>query len=135
MFVPIGSALAAGKAFDFRADILLLIGGALVLFCFFLAPMVLRMQLGRTVKSVLLSVAGVLILYGLILTILPKVWTPFAAKFGVPQIGWKGVFSIAIVFDFCGAALAWFVLRRMKPPVRMEEAAVAAQAGPSPARA
>ena len=28
MFVPIGSALAAGKAFDFRADILLLLGGA-----------------------------------------------------------------------------------------------------------
>src|SRR5438105_15779017 len=37
MFVPVGSALAAGKAFDFRADMLLLLGGVVVLFSVFLA--------------------------------------------------------------------------------------------------
>src|SRR5207244_3994648 len=47
VFVPIGSALAAGKAFDFRADILLVIGGALVLFALFLAPTALKLDLGR----------------------------------------------------------------------------------------
>src|SRR5207302_2279918 len=36
VFVQIGSALAAGKAFDFRADVLLLIGGALPFFSHFL---------------------------------------------------------------------------------------------------
>lgn len=128
VFVPIGSALAAGKAFDFRADIMLLIGGALVLFCFFIAPVVLRMQLTKGVKSVLLTVAVIIICYGLILTVLPNVRTPFAARFAVPNIGWKGVFTVAIVFDFCAAFLAFFILRRMKAPALPQAAAVKAPA-------
>jgi OFA family oxalate/formate antiporter-like MFS transporter len=136
MFVPIGSALAVGKAFDFRADILLLLGGALVLFTVFLAPTVLHMQLGRTAKASLLGVAGALVAYGIILTVLPKVWTPFAAKFTLPRVGWMGVFTVAIVCDAIAAVLAFFVLRRMKAPAARDEvAAVAPQAGTSPARA
>src|SRR5713226_4546825 len=67
VFVPIGSALAAGKAFDFRADILLLLGGALVLFALFLAPSVFRLELGRSAKTALLVVSGAAITYGLFL--------------------------------------------------------------------
>jgi MFS transporter, OFA family, oxalate/formate antiporter len=128
VFVPIGSALAAGKAFDFRADIMLLIGAVLVLFCFFVAPVVLRIQLAKAARSVLLIVAGIMILYGLTLTVLPNFWSPFAAKFAVPNIGWKGVFTIAIVFDWCGALLAFFVLRKMKAPALPQAAAVEAPA-------
>jgi OFA family oxalate/formate antiporter-like MFS transporter len=120
MFVPIGSALAAGKAFDFRADILLLLGGVLVMFAVFLAPTVLRIHLGRNAKAALLAVAGVLITYGIILTVVPTVWTPFAAKWALPNTGWKGVFRVAIVFDAIAAVLAFFVLRRMKAPVRRD---------------
>jgi MFS transporter, OFA family, oxalate/formate antiporter len=120
MFVPIGSALAAGKAFDFRADILLLLGGILIMFAVFLAPTVLRLQLGRNAKITLLAVAGVLVAYGIILTVVPSVWTPFAAKFTMPNLGWKGVFRFAIVFDAIAAVLAFFVLRRMKAPVRSD---------------
>jgi OFA family oxalate/formate antiporter-like MFS transporter len=118
MFVPVGSALAAGKAFDFRADILLLLGAVLVLYTVFLAPTVLHLQLGRNAKSVILAVAGVLIAYGIILTVVPTVWTPFHAKFTMPNTGWRGVFRVAIVFDLCAALLAFFVLRRMKAPVK-----------------
>src|ERR1700756_170810 len=125
MFVPIGSALAAGKAFDLRADILLLLGGVLVCFALFLAPTVLRMRLGRNAKAIVLAVAGVLIVYGIILTVVPAVWTPFHAKFGLPNTGWKGVFRVAIVFDACAAVLAFFVLRKMKAPVKSEASVVA----------
>jgi len=134
MFVPIGSALAAGKAFDFRADILLLLGGVLVMFAVFLAPTVLGMHLGRNAKATLLSVAGVLIAYGIILTVVPTVWTPFPAKFTMPNMGWKGVFRFAIVFDVCAAVLAFFVLRRMKAPVKSEAPGVAPQLTPAKAR-
>src|SRR6266852_1295735 len=116
VFVPIGSALAAGRAFDFRADILLVLVGALVLFALFLAPTALRMELGRTAKTVLLVVSGAAITYGLVLTVLPKVWTPFAAKFTLPKTGWAGVYTVAIAFDVIAAVLAFFVLRRMKVP-------------------
>ena len=81
VFVPIGSALAAGKAFDFRADFLLVLGGLLVLFALFVAPTALRLELGRNTKAILLALAGVLITYGIILTVVPTVWTPFHAKF------------------------------------------------------
>jgi OFA family oxalate/formate antiporter-like MFS transporter len=120
MFVPIGSALAAGKAFDFRADILLLLGGVFIIFAVFLAPTVLRIHLGRNAKAALLSVAGVLIVYGIILTVVPTVWTPFAAKWTLPNTGWKGVFRVAIFFDAIAAILAFFVLRRMKAPVKQD---------------
>jgi len=121
VFVPIGSALAAGRAFDFRADILLVLGGALVLFALFLAPTVFRLQLGRTAKGIVLAVAGALVIYGIMLTVFPKVWTPFAAKFTLPKAGWAGVFAVAIAFDVIAAALAFFVLRRMKVPVQKME--------------
>jgi len=120
VFVPIGSALALGKAFDFRADILLLLGGLMVLFTLFLAPTALGLELGRTAKSILLTVAGVLIAYGIALTVVPKVWTPFASKFTMPKIGWVGVFGVAIAFDLIAAVLAFFVLRRMKVPTARE---------------
>jgi OFA family oxalate/formate antiporter-like MFS transporter len=137
MFVPIGSALAAGKAFDFRADTLLLLGGAMVMFSVFLAPTVMHIQLGRVAKSTLLAVAGILVAYGIILTVVPTVWTPFAGKFMLPKIGWAGVFRVAIVCDALAAILAFFVLRRMKAPAAREVAAVATtEAGaPSAARA
>jgi len=125
MFVPIGSALAAGKAFDFRADTLLLLGGVMVLFSVFLAPTVMHIQLGRAAKSTLLGVAGALVAYGIILTVVPNVWTPFAAKYTMPKIGWFGVFTVAIVCDAVAAILAFFVLRRMKAPAVREVAAVA----------
>ena len=127
VFVPIGSALALGKAFDFRADILLLLGGALVLFALFLAPTALRMELGRMTKGIVLVVAGALITYGIALTVVPKIWTPFAGKFTMPKIGWVGVFSIAIAFDLTAAVLAFFALRRMKVPVSREAVGLAPQ--------
>jgi hypothetical protein len=129
MFVPIGSALAAGKAFDFRADSLLLLGGAMVLFSVFLAPTVLHLQLSRVAKTTLLSIAGLLVAYGILLTVVPNIWTPFAAKFTLPKIGWAGVFMVAIVCDSLAAVLAFFVLRNMKAPASHEVASVAAQAG------
>ena len=64
--------------------------------------------------------AGVLILYGIALTVVPKVWTPFAGKFTMPKIGWVGVFGVAIAFDLIAATLAFFVLRRMKVPTTRE---------------
>src|SRR5215469_1045819 len=126
MFVPIGSALAAGKAFDFRADILLLLGGVMVLFSMFLAPTVMRLHLSRMTKVVVLIVAGVLVAYGIALTVVPTIATPFAAKFNMPKFGWAGVFKIAIVFDSIAAVLAFFVLRKLKAPGTQEVAAVAA---------
>lgn len=124
VFVPIGSALAAGKAFDFRADILLVLGGLLVLFALFVGPTLLRLDLGRNAKAILLAVAGVLVTYGIVLTVVPTAWTPFAAKFTMPKVGWTGVFRVAIVFDVTAAVLAFFVLRRMKAPVPQEQATV-----------
>jgi oxalate/formate antiporter len=121
MFVPVGAALAAttakGRVFDFRADILLLLGGAFVFFTLFLAPTVFRIRLSPVVKSLLLAIAGVLVTWGIIVTVLPeKVWTPFHARFTMPSVGWKGVFSVAIVCDLIAAVLAFFVLRRLKAP-------------------
>jgi len=120
MFVPIGSALAAGKIFDFRADALLLLGGVIVLFSVFLAPTVMRLQLSRMAKTALLIAAGVIVAYGIALTVVPTIWTPFAAKFNMPKIGWAGVFRVAIVFDSIAAVLAFFVLRRLKAPGQRE---------------
>ncbi|MFI5091685.1 MAG: oxalate/formate MFS antiporter, partial [Terriglobales bacterium] len=134
MFVPIGSALAAGKAFDFRADILLVLGALLVMFAVFLAPTVFRLELSRNAKAILLAVAGVLITYGIVLTVVPMVWTPFHAKFMMPKVGWMGVFRVAIVFDACAALLAFFVLRRMKAPVLSDVGGVAPQLTPAKAR-
>jgi OFA family oxalate/formate antiporter-like MFS transporter len=127
MFVPIGSALAAGKAFDFRADILLVLGGLAVIFALFIAPTVLQIQLGRAAKGALIALSGVLVTYGIVLTVVPRVWTPFAAKFTLPKVGWAGVFAVAIAFDIIAATLAFFVLRRMKVPAGREATPLAPQ--------
>src|SRR3989440_4218220 len=129
VFVPIGSALAAGKAFDFRADVILLVGGALAFFAHYLAPSVLRMPLRRKTHDILFGIGLAIVAYGIVLTVVPKVWTPFSARFALPKIGWPGVFSVAIVFDLAAAFLAFFVLRRMKVPSTTE---VHAEAAPAP---
>jgi MFS transporter, OFA family, oxalate/formate antiporter len=134
MFVPIGSALAAGKAFDFRADILLLLGAGFVIFALFLGPTVLRIDLGAMARRILLIVAGVLITYGIVLTVIPNAWSPFGAKFTMPNVGWMGVFAVAIVFDVIAALLAFFVLRTMKVPALTDTATVV-QAQPIAAKA
>jgi MFS transporter, OFA family, oxalate/formate antiporter len=133
MFVPIGSALAAGKAFDFRADILLLLGGVLVVFALFLAPTVFQMNLGGGAKKAILGVAGALVLYGISLTVIPSVPTPFSAKWELPKVGWVGVFAVAIAFDLIAATLAFFVLRNMSVPRMNQAAAPAAQPAPAAA--
>ncbi len=116
VLVPIGSALAAGKAFDFRADVLLLIGGALAVFAHFVGPTLLKLQISRRLHDTLFYVGLTLVAYGIFLTVWPAAWTPFGAKFTLPKVGWAGVFTIAIVFDLTAAFLAFFVLRKMKVP-------------------
>src|SRR5947209_7362496 len=98
VLVPIGSALAAGKAFDFRADILLAIGGALAVFAHFIAPTVMRAPLKKKTHDALFTVGLAIVAYGIVLTVVPGLWTPFAARFTMPKLGWAGVFAIAIVF-------------------------------------
>jgi len=121
VFIPIGSALAAGRAFDFRADILLLIGGIMMIFALFLAPTLLKIHLGRTLKTTLIAVAAALVTYGIVVTVLPtRIKTGFQATFNCPNIGWAGVFGVSIAFDLVAAALAFFVLKRMKAPVLSE---------------
>jgi predicted MFS family arabinose efflux permease len=41
----------------------------------------------------------------------------------LPNTGWRGVFRVAIIFDILAALLAFFVLRRMKAPVKSREEA------------
>src|SRR5205085_433497 len=125
VLVPIGSALAAGKAFDFRADILLAIGGALAVFAHFIAPTVLRLNLTRKMHDSLFYIGLFIVAYGIFLTVVPAAWTPFGAKFTMPRLGWAGVFAVAIVFDLSAAALAFFVLRRMKVPAAPGEVVAA----------
>jgi OFA family oxalate/formate antiporter-like MFS transporter len=131
VLVPIGSALAAGKAFDFRADILLAVGGALAVFAHFVGPSVLRLHMTRRLHDTLFYIGLTIVGYGIFLTVVPTAWTPFVAKFTMPKIGWAGVFAIAIVFDLSAAAISYLVLRRMKvpamPPIT-EPAAVPKQA-------
>src|SRR6185436_14167923 len=121
VFVPIGSALAAGKAFDFRADVLLLLGGALAVFAHFIGPVVLGLRISRKLHDTLFYIGLCLVTYGIVLTVVPGAWTPFAAKFTLPKVGWVGVFAVAIVFDLTAAVLAFFVLRRMKLPSHVPE--------------
>jgi MFS transporter, OFA family, oxalate/formate antiporter len=116
VLVPIGSALAAGKAFDLRADLLLLAGGALAVFAHYVAPTLLHMRLSRKAHNFLFTVGLVVVAYGIFITVVPKAWTPFAAKLVMPKIGWAGVFTVAIAFDLIAATLAILVLRRMKVP-------------------
>lgn len=132
VFVPIGSALAAGKAFDFRADVLLLIGALLVFFSFFVGPKVLRILLAPSAKVVLFTLAGIFLMYGLALTVVDSIPTPFALKLAVPNIGWGGVFAIAVIFDWTAAILAFFALRRMAVPAGGTRPSVAAEVALAP---
>lgn len=116
VLVPIGSALAAGKAFDFRADVLLFLGGALAFYSHFLAFTVLRIDQRRKTHDIFFGVGLAIVAWGIALTVVPGIWTPFQAKFTLPKIGWPGVFAVAIAFDLTAAAMAFFVLRRMKVP-------------------
>jgi hypothetical protein len=126
VLVPLGSALAAGKAFDFRADILLALGGVLAVFAHFIGPTVMRLRMSRRLHDTLFYIGLTIVAYGVFLTVVPTAWTPFSAKFALPRIGWAGVFSIAIVFDAAAAAIAYFGLRRMRVPASplMEQAVV-----------
>lgn len=116
VLIPIGSALAAGRAFDFRADILLLLGGIIMLFVLFVAPTVFHLKLSAAVKNTLMAVAAALVVYALLLSVIPGIRTPFNARLAVPKIGWTGVFGISIGFDVIAALLAFFVLKRLKAP-------------------
>jgi hypothetical protein len=51
------------------------------------------------------------------MTVVPNV-PGFHLKFMMPNVGWAGVFKVAIAFDMIAAVLAWFVLRKLKPPVK-----------------
>src|SRR5262249_60432813 len=93
----------------------------------FILHIVFRLNLGAAIKTVLLTLAGALVTYGIVLTVIPKVWVPFTATFGMPKWGWPGVFKIAIVFDLIAAVLAFFVLRKMKAPVKQGAAGAAAE--------
>jgi OFA family oxalate/formate antiporter-like MFS transporter len=136
VLVPVGSALAAGKAFDFRADVLLLIGGLLALFTHFVAPTALGLHVSRRTRNIVFSIGAAFVLYGIVLTVVPRVWTPFAARFTLPKVGWTGVFSLAIVFDLVAAALSILVLRRLKVPLpRTEPDAARAASVPTAAGA
>jgi MFS family permease len=132
ILVPVGSALAAGKAFDFRADILLLAGGLLAVFAHFIAPTVLRIRMSKRLHDTLFIIGLGIVVYGIFLTVVPASWTPFAAKFTLPKIGWAGVFGIAIVFDLAAATLAFFVLRRMRVPTAQETALAPVPSEPAP---
>jgi OFA family oxalate/formate antiporter-like MFS transporter len=116
VFIPIGSALAAGRAFDFRADIMLLVGGLIMLFVLFLGPSLFRLKFSGAVRTMLMAVAGAIVVYALLLTVYSSIPTPFSAKFNVPKIGWTGVFGVSIGFDLVAALLAFLVLKRLKAP-------------------
>ena len=128
VFIPIGSALAAGRAFDFRADILLLIGGVIMLFVLFLGPTLFHTRMSRTTRATLIGIAAAIVVYALLLTVFSNMWTPFRGRFNVPKIGWSGVFGISIAFDLVAAGLAFFVLKRLKAPVLSTEQVTSAVA-------
>lgn len=131
VFVPIGSALAAGTAFDFGADALLVVGGIILLYAIFIAPTVLHQQLSRGAQTVLYAVGGAIILGGLALTVFPGAATPL--RMVVPNVGWSGVFSVAIVFDLIAAGLAYFVLRRVPIPAGGQRPTVGVARAAAPA--
>ena len=127
IFIPIGSALAVGKAFDFRADILLVIGGVISMFVVFLGPTLFKITLSKGTKALLSGIAIAFVCMALTLSVLPKMSSGFFhANWTVPKIGWSGVFGISIVFDLIAAGLALFVLKRMKAPLKAGEAPITA---------
>ena len=127
VLVPIGSALAAGKMFDLRADVLLLLGGALAVFAHFIGPTLLKLHISRKLHDTLFYIGLTIVVYGIFITVVPTAWTPFSAKMTMPKVGWAGVYTIAIVFDLAAAVLSYFVLRKMKvPSVQASPAAMGA---------
>jgi OFA family oxalate/formate antiporter-like MFS transporter len=137
VFVPIGAALATGAVFDFRADILLLVGGLFVFFTLFFGPSVLKVSIGSPARRILFAIGGILVLYGLALTVWQDQLPPGGiAKWAVPAIGYQGVFGIAAAFDVVAALIAFFVLRRMRVPEGGRRPSVAeATAAPASASA
>jgi OFA family oxalate/formate antiporter-like MFS transporter len=133
VFVPIGSALAAGAIFDFRADLLLLVGALVVFFTMFLGPSVMHIDLQTPARTVLFALAGMFLILGLYLTVSDIGWLP-RLSVSVPNIGWAGVFGIAVGFDLIAAVLAYLVLRRMPVPAGGERQSVATML-PAPAGA
>jgi OFA family oxalate/formate antiporter-like MFS transporter len=125
LFVPVGSALAAGTAFDFRADILLVLGAILLVVVMLLAPR-FGWHPSPTVRGIIGALGTALVTYGVLLTVVPTLWTPFVATIPVPHVGWTGVFAVAVVMDLGAAFLAFFVLRRMQLPGAGERAPAAA---------
>src|SRR6185503_18049944 len=117
VLVPIGSALAAGKAFDLRADVLLFIGGALAVFAHFVGPTLLKLHISRRLHDTLFYIGLTIVAFGIFITVVPHAWPAFAVKMTMPKVGWSGVFTIAIFFDLAAAVLSYFVLRKMKVPV------------------
>jgi len=89
--------------------------------------------MSRKMHDTLFYIGLTIVAYGIFLTVVPTVWTPFSAKFALPRIGWAGVFSVAIVFDAAAASIAYFGLRRMRVPAPplMEQATVPAPAAVS----
>ncbi len=124
VFVPIGSALAAGSAFDFRADVLLLVGALLIFFTMFFGPTVMRLRIEAAARAALFVVAALFLVLGLYLTVTDIGWFP-KISVTVPGIGWAGVFAVAVVFDWTAAILAFFVLRRLAVPAGGERPTVA----------
>lgn len=98
-----------------------------------LAPAVFRIPLRRRTHDLLFGVGMALVAYGIALTVVPGVWTPFAARFTLPKIGWPGVFAVAIAFDLAAAAMAFLVLRSMKLPAPAELPAGTPAPPPQPA--
>jgi hypothetical protein len=73
--------------------------------------------MSSTVRGALFGIGGILVLYGLALTVWPSQLPPAGfAKWTVPAIGYQGVFAIAAVFDVIASVVAFFVLRRMHVP-------------------
>ena len=89
-------------------------------FSHYLAPTILRIDWKRKTHDLLFGIGIALVAYGIAITVVPTVWTPFAAKYTLPRIGWPGVFAVAIAFDLTAAAIAFFLLRTMKVPTPIE---------------
>jgi hypothetical protein len=93
---------------------------------------VFRMELSRGTRSTLLAIAGAFVTYGILLTVIPTLRTPFGAKFTLPKMGWQGVYGFAIAFDVIAAVLAFFVLRKMKVPALVSAPGESSEAATAP---
>jgi hypothetical protein len=92
-----------------------------------------QQQLLGRVKSALLAIAFLLVGGGIALELLPKLLSSFVINITMPNVGWFGVYAVAIAFDVIAATLAFFVLKRMKVPVKQTSAATMGQPAAAPA--